>query len=783
MGATLPLVEACAVTISRMHAFASKSVAPSPDSIAQVKEDMTDIRFDSIEAALDGPTSELFWVEYADGKATCGHADSFYAEKIPDKYLMFDVGNNKVLANLELNGAVKHFASYRNCYPADPMAPGIWWYKDFTQSGPFAFALEIAGQRYDLAEVDWALRMSLLDNVLPLVRFTGPGVEIKLIAFAPISADGSERPRGLVYGLQLTNTSSKALTGKVIPPVSVTGQYKAHESYVAAVDGVQLDADGALAFELAADETLWVPVLIAAVPGRPVLDQINRLSCLQWLNETLSYFRGMFGQLEMPGDPFPAAFLTRAMLVCFEGLAMNEAGEAVGANWSSFPATMQIWQKDLYHALAPLATHEPKLLTQYILWFLNRSIRHEGDKVYEGRPLTGGVSFSLTNTLTPVVLSGLYYSATGDKTFFEQHPEVLAKCKELLDGVFATREGEPYLYPSEWLSDGLSRGDYHTGSNVVAWYAFDSTAEIIEDVLDDAELADRYRTIAAKTKADIDKWCITDGPMGPQYTEGAFADGTHEIDHDGEETDTTLMPFYGYCAYDNTAHQNHARVAMTARNRWYRASTRGIKDSTWISDPTPTIDATYPGYMTGLAGVANAEEMSGRDGAMTIIRQRTDVDGSIWWWPFREDKINRAYEIHGGIVGKSGWASGVYACHFVSQILGLSYNGRNKVLHFRPFSPTSDFTWKHCRLGSGRFSVEYSRGDGCVTGSVENHCGYEVTVELELILSPGAKAKSIIVDGKAFDGPVEAGTFFDSTTAKLSVPLPAGAGLKVAAEY
>ncbi|MHC4563892.1 MAG: hypothetical protein ACYS8X_14130, partial [Planctomycetota bacterium] len=519
--------------------------------------------FDSIEAALDGPVSGLFWVEMADGKATCGHSDSLYAEKVPDKYLMFDVCNNKVLANLELNGTVKHFATYRGCYPADPMGPGIWWYKDFTQSGPFSFTVEIAGERYDLAEADWPLRMSLLDNVVPLVRLTGPGVEVKLIAFTPISADGGDRPRGLIYGLQLTNTSGEALAGKIIPPVTVTGQYNAHECYIGAADGIELDANGELAFDLAVGEALWVPVVIAPVPGRPVLDHINSSSCLQWLSETLGYFRAMFGELDMPSDPFPAAFFQRAMLLCFGSLAMDEHGEPVGANWSSFPATMQIWQKDLYHALAPLAALEPKLLTHYILWFLNRSVRHEGDKIYEGYRLSGGIAFSLTNTLTPVVLSGLYYEATGDKTFFQQHPEVLDKCTELLDGVFATREGEPYLYPSVWLSDGLSRGDYHTGSNVLAWHAFSHTADIIEDVLGETDAASRYRDIAAKTKADIDRWCITDGPAGPQYTEGAFADGTHEMHHDGEETDTTLMPFYGYCAYDDPAHQNHARVAMT----------------------------------------------------------------------------------------------------------------------------------------------------------------------------------------------------------------------------
>ena len=168
---------------------------------------MSNVSFDSIEQALAGPTDELFWVEMADGQATCGHADSLYAGKIPDKYLTFDVFNNKVLANIELSGTIKHFASYRDCYPSDSMAPGIWWYKDFTQSGPFSFAVEIAGERFDLAQVDWPVRMSLLDGVLPLVRLTGPGVEVKLIALAPIASDGAERPRGIIYGLQLTNTA------------------------------------------------------------------------------------------------------------------------------------------------------------------------------------------------------------------------------------------------------------------------------------------------------------------------------------------------------------------------------------------------------------------------------------------------------------------------------------------------------------------------------------------------------------------------------------------------
>ena len=65
---------------------------------------------ESIDHLLAGPTSDLFWVEYVRGAATCGHAQSLYAQKIPDQYLVFDTSNNRALVNVELNGVVKNFS-------------------------------------------------------------------------------------------------------------------------------------------------------------------------------------------------------------------------------------------------------------------------------------------------------------------------------------------------------------------------------------------------------------------------------------------------------------------------------------------------------------------------------------------------------------------------------------------------------------------------------------------------------------------------------------------------
>jgi len=735
---------------------------------------MGEARFSSIGEALSGPVSEVFWVSLVGSKVQTGHPDSFYAKMVPGEHLTFDVSNNKVLANLSANGTIQHLTTYRGCYPRDDRMRGVWWHKDFSQSGPLSYAIQLGQRRWDLAEVDWPVKMSLLGGVFPMAHLTGPGLQVKLLAYAPISQQGQRVP-AVIYGLWLDNTSQGQITGTVLLPVGD------ENTYVAAADGVEYA--GGVAFDLAPGQSMWVPGVISPPPGEKAMAQVNRRTSLEWLNETLAYFKRMTGELTMEDDPFLADFFGRTLLQCFNSIGMTPAGEVVGANWSGYPATKHTWMKDMYYSYMPFARHEPRLLTTGILWFLNRSVRFKGDTVYHGYTSDGSVSYSLSNTLTPVVLSGMYYSATGDKEFFKARPEVVDRIGELLEEVCATRAGAPCLFPSMWLSDGPSRGDYHTGSNVVAWLAFKSAADIYEEVVGDVKRAARYRSIAGEIKRDIDRLCIADGPMGAQYVEGANESAAPEQDHDGEETDTTLMPFYGFTRYDDPNYQHHVRVAVTEANRHYRATTRGIRDSTWIEEPDPPIDATFTGYITGLAGATTAEEMNGPEGRLTILRRLVDLDGSVWWWPYRGVEVGRAYEINKGIVGKSGWASSVFAAHFVSQILGVSYDGRARTLKLRPLSPTSDYTWKRFRMGGGVFSVEFSRSRRSVACRVENHNDFEVTVELELILARDAKLTWLRIDGQVPKDGAGKGRFFDVATAKISLVLPGGEARKVEAGY
>jgi len=722
---------------------------------------MKKIEFASIEDALSSPTSKFFWVSYAPGVTDYGDKESYYGKRICDKHLTFDISNNKVLVNMSLDGSIKFFTTYRQSYPADNNLPGVWWHKDFTRTGPYSYSVQIGDTILDLAKVDWPRKTSLLGNIFPSTQLRSDQVEIKLIVYAPISHDGRHRPLAVFYGIWLKNILKSPVKGKVILPQSNVN------SFVAVAD--ESSFSETVPFDLATGQSLWIPTVIAAVPGSETMREVNQFSSIEWLNQTWSYFKCMTGKLEMPQDPFTAEFLERAIHQCFGSIGMTQQGEIAGSNWGSYPTTTEIWMKDMYYSYLPFFAHEPELFKKGILWFLPRSVRYESCRSYKGQKLKGGISHSLSNALTPIAMAGLYYSVTGDKEFFKDNPEILMKIEGLLDEVLKSRRGEPYLFPSAWISDGPSLGDYHTGSNVVAWYSFKTAADIVEDVAGDIDLANRYRTTAENIRKDLDRINIVSGPLGLQYTEGVNADGSIVFGHDGEESDTTLMPFYGYTKYDDPAYRNHVRVSMTNANPFYTPNTKGIK---WES----FTDATFPGYVTGLAGVKTGEEMSGPEGRMTIIRRLTDVDGSIWWWPYMPGDVEgapiRAFPVGEGIIGKCGWASGVFAAHFMSQILGLHYDARTNTLNFRPFSPSSDFIWKDLRLGNRFFTVDFGRSEDSTQCGIENQNDVSVRAKVELILDQKRKMRRITINGEDYKGRVDFGQFFDYTTLTIELVVP-----------
>ncbi|WP_060861138.1 hypothetical protein [Paenibacillus riograndensis] len=705
--------------------------------------------FTTISEALSQSKSSSFGVVYKNGKFTANDPLSFFGRKLPDPELTFDTANNKILVNVHMNGSIKNVTVYNGSYYSDNI-PGVWMCKDFREAGPYAYCLELGGLHYHLGSDDLAYSTSLLDNLFPVTEYQLGAIKATLLVYTPVSADGSQRLRGLVYGLQLENQSGQTIAGQVTPPPADTlpDQLFSGPEFCVHVPGHKVDVNGTVPVSLAPGQTLWVPAVIYPA-GDPCPRIIGEKGTLYWLNETWAYFRGITGRLKMEEDPFAAEFYERALLQCFGSLAMDSRGYLAGSNWGTSPTTQFTWNKDMFYSLLPFHTAEPELFQQGMLWFLEHGVRPPGNR-YEG-----GITHSLSNSLSSAVMAGLYYRTTGDKQLFLNRPGIHESICSLLEATLLTRQEEdPWLFPSVWLSDAYSLGDYHTGSNVIAWTAFVHYARIAEEVFGDTARAERYRTIAGRIRADLERLATAEGPFGLQYAEGISSSGDKLKDnagkytgkyadfgmqfignltaegqinllhHDGEESDTILMPLYGYTSYDNETYRHYMQFSLSPHNPTYNPESKGIQ---WGDHSA----CTFPGYMSGMGMITDADSLSGEDGYLTRIRQLTDADGSLWWWPYNNGAAYGDVVRHNNC-GKCGWASGVFAGLFVSEILGLAYDASARQLSFRPLSPSSSFTWEHVKLGSGSFSVAYRKTDSSVEASIQNLCTKTVTVCVEL---------------------------------------------------
>ena len=724
---------------------------------------MKRVEHKSIKEALEQPQSEHFWVSTDGGKIKTGNRQSFYSNLLDD-HLTFDISNNKVMANMDRRGCIKHISMFRDCYYAD-YAPGIWVFKDYSTTGPYAFSISIDGETYDLSATDRPTKTSLLDNIFPVSTILLDKMKLTLVMYCPISADGEKRLRVLVYGMLLENISAETAAGGVFLP-----KIAANDDFVSVYDGANVHAvitpaDGinsdSLDFNLSPGQSVWIPCVISA-PGSFDADEVIKMGTLYWLNETWTYYKTATGELSMPEDSFSAEFFKRALCQCMEFAGMNDAGNIVGATWGTYPTTRCVWGRDFHYGTMPISMFDPELYKKCILWANKYSVRPKSNR-YEG-----GVTHSIGNSLAPVCMMGFYYSGTGDADFFTDNPELKNNAIRLLDEVLASRTNKNiWLCPSKFVSDGISSGDYHTGSNIFIWYCMKSLARILQEVYGEEDLAAEYLITASKMKSAIDSMCVIDGPFGRQYIEGVNADGSiPKMEHEGEESDSVLIPVYGYERYDNQIYRNYAKFALSEHNESYNKNTRGIK---WGND------ATMTGYMNALASLE--AEYDRESNFMTEIRKLTDFDGSIWWWPYvmngRYGEVCRMMgkernDFFGSMdvkdyPGKCGWASGVFVSLFAREILGVEYDAPGKTLRFKPFSPSSVFEWKRFKMGAGAFGISFKKADVFIEIKITNENGFEIKYELEIPISENKTVSSFKRNNETLTKYV-GGTFLNNPT-------------------
>ncbi|MHC4480912.1 MAG: hypothetical protein ACYS1C_08100 [Planctomycetota bacterium] len=747
--------------------------------------------FESLTAALDGPRSACFGLTE---ERRPRHSASHYGAEGED--LTFDVSNNRILCSISSRGLLENACILTGVAPATgdraKHLRGCYVQKELIGGGPWGFAVASGGAApVSLHEMP-GVGVDLLGNVFPLFTYRHGSLRLRLLAFAPMStAKGAAAPRAVIVVLQAVNEGAEAGDAVLLAPERVP-------------DVAQVAAEGGAACEAVtcldgtAREPGWPALALRAEPGQCVefslafllgesagelgrtAELLRERTTLEWLNETWRYHAERLGRLAIPDEPFYAEQFVRLKELCRQSVIRAGDGSFGGGFWgsnfhgASLWHSPLIWLKDNYHAMLPMSLLEPRLCADSILFFVRWGVPPQPHgRGVERFPDPRRVTHSLANSLAPLLLAAAYYEATADRAFFRDHAEILPAARCLLDDVLASRCAEPFLFPSMYVSDGDARGDFHTGSNVVVWRAFHGMARVAREAYEEPGLADEWLGAAAKVREEILRHCVGGGPLGRQFFEGANADGTFVPGHDGEETDTTLMPFYGFCEPDDPAILNHARLALSPHNPLYAAGVDGI----WWLDGESRHGATFPAWTTALAGASTEGELHEQ---LERIRRLTDHDGSIWWWPYEHgcDDLERVVRRGALEVGKCGWAAGVYLCLFVNNVLGLSVDIPERRVSLRPFCPWPEFTWKGCRLGSGLFDFRYRRQDARVIGEIAN--GNEDSFQgiIELMLPAAGEVAACQVNGQP-SADVEHTQRYGRPAVKVADSIPAGGTLRL----
>lgn len=643
--------------------------------------------------------------------------DSYYRRVKSTSGLTFDVSNQKALANIDVRGTVQTLTFYQNNHLTEEK-PGVWVNKQLTQTTNLSLTVEVDGNDYDLSKTDHRVEVDLLHDSLPRYIHHYQTFKVIVIPFAPIIE--GKRLSMLVQQIYVVNETQNPLqvAAKEVPLYQK--KYSDQQNVLIAQKGNEQK----LAFSEAAKFS-------AALIDPNVFKEkklFEESDTEIWLRDTFKYFDEIFGELTLP-DKKMVHLYNRALYQSFSSFGMDCNNQIVGSNWGSYPATNRIWNKDMYYSSLPFLFFDQELCQKTILWFDQFGLKFPGSK------FPGGINHSLSNSLASGLLASLYYEHTADLVFFEEHPQVLENAAKVVDEVLAQRHPEgPMLFESVWLSDAFALGKYHTGCNLCLWKVCSGLADLFDasGLLEDS---DKYRRAAKEIKDTICSQMTTEGPFGTQFLEGigdeekdkysidhyqkpileqgliflsdVIQDGKVDLlMHDGEESDTTLIPFYQFLAKEEPLYQNTLAFSASESNPTYSEEIKGI---TWGLES----GATFPGFITVLmSGLASEQEFSHR---LQELFNLADLDGSWWWWPYKLEAAKGEVVRDFGC-GKCGWASGIFVSVMLSQYFGLSFN--KGVLQINPIHYL-EFSWSKLHFGKAFLSIECTKSYVTVTNLLE----------------------------------------------------------------
>jgi hypothetical protein len=676
-----------------------------------------------------------------------------------DRPFSFDISNNLILAAVDEEGFLRAAAISSGLVPVyETGLPGVFVNKDHDYvEGRFGVQIRAQGEALTSAD--------LIDNLVPRAVAVQGQLRISRAAFAPQPTDASQiAHQGVLLITEVTNEGkdSAEIGWDVVQQVSRSHGPAAVD--VRSLEAAEGESEGSFVLCAGATWTHVLSVVLTRGNADAVHEELAAKPARARLFETLAGLRARYGRLSIPDAPYYADLLERQGELARQVMLLDTEGVHAGSFWGSDANERpDVWMLDLYYSALPLAQLNPSLCRATIDFFVRYAVppaawgNHAA--MDEGHPLPGvdPVSHSVANSTGAIALAGAYLQATGDLRSLIEDPAFLEHATGVIELLLKSRQDGDILFPSVFISDGPARGDFHTGTNIKAGSALRTMARILASVPGEEERAESWRAEAERVESAVRDRCRGESRFGTEYFEGVWRDGSYVLGHDGEESDLTLASFYGFTGRDDQLVSNHALSAFSTDNPYFVPEYGGVSwwDFRWHGP-------TFPAFIHALS-VARGETDSLQ--ALEEIRRRTDLDGSIWWWPHLHEETDPHQVMRGP--GKCGWAAGVLVSKFISDLLGLRGDAVDRSLMFAPFIPWSSFTWEDARLGELRFDAHYSSEQTSVRAGIRNLGDNELTVALELLVPEGASVASFMLDGEDVREIVRARSRFGGRTAVI----------------
>jgi hypothetical protein len=657
-----------------------------------------------IEECWNVPTNEYANIFQKNGKCYSMNRDSYYSQIIEDKDFSVDVGNTKVLANFSSNGDLKKLSFYRNPYLTEDK-PGTWVSNGFVSEEHLNIMINNSELNSVLCRKAKKISYDLVFNSLP--RFIYEINDEKILqVFVPLYSEKEDPISSLVSIVSIHNNNGtdvffpNVYQKKYSDTKNVEVKYKFNNQKMDGVDSWYLLTDP--------NET----------------QQWDDKKIEQEIIFSVRYYKRKFNSLKISKLPKFGYLINRSLMNTNNTLSSNSEGNIVGANWGSAPVINRTWLRDMFYTSIPQMYVQPKIFEKVIIWFDKYQIKVRGDK------FNGGIQHSVVNSLISTLLLGLYYDYWGDKKFIDSHLTIWRNClsinEYLLQVLNHSKDG---LISSKWISDGIAVGQYHTGTQIVLWKSFKIISEIAKYEFEDEKTFKKFKHAAKLLKMNILKNCTFQNSNGDKlFLEGCnilshstfYPVDAYKKDvvnqgldfltrvikdnfinlkfHDGEESDTTLAPFYEFLREDNSIYKQSMKYAGSLNNPTYSKLSKGLS---WGNQS----EATFPGYITILMGCKTKCEFKKKIDELFKI---TDLDGSWWWWPYKVGKSNLEISRFNGC-GKCGWASGVFGALSIKNILGIDYSYTHKKLEINLSNISPSYDWNQLKMPFGVMSIKVQR--------------------------------------------------------------------------